>query len=597
MEDLEKKPRKKRAKKVDTQAYDEYVANVSNGLNPPSAAKRRRRKKADAQAYDEYLKDTEGTAAPEQATTSRRSRREQAEIAEQTVMDLDAAKPKKKRAHAKKKSAEDYDAYLLRSEAQGEEERPARKRRKRRASARRRRERRRKIFAVVHIAVMVLILIGFGTLAFRQVSEYQHFAHMRQVVEDQRFYPGTTVDGYDISGMTLEEAEQLFAGSIEPQYRNRSAMLTTGEMFTAEQLGYTSNYVSVLRTAWAGGREGTLQERYDAIVSGEVAAAAYPVSRTFYTVEGVKAAVDGMAAYIDQNQTDPQINGFDTETLEFTLDDGKPGYELNREKLAADIAHVMANGGGNVEPIINSIPVKVDKEKAMEGYGRISFMSTDAADSSKNRLVNLNLSCAAISGMRLEPGQEFSFNKVVGQRTKARGYKEAPVFGSDGIDYGGGVCQVSSTLFNAVVMADMEITQRSPHSQPVHYLPRGRDAAIDWPDKDLKFKNLTDSPVYLVCRVTDDKQVECAVYGKIPEDGHTVKVTSTTYKTMKYETIAKIDPLLPPGKHEVDQKGRTGYKAQAWKVTLDKDGNEIAKETLCYSTYEGRDEWVRYNPK
>lgn len=587
MEDKEKQPRKRRKKKQSHKAYDEYVANVSNGMNPPSTAKRRRKKKIDTEAYDAYLEQTEPQAAQaEEEPKSRRSRRAERE-AVQMKMDMDGSGTG---------AQEDYDSYLQREDSD-ESPRPRKKRARRRRSAVK--KRRRKIIMAVEIAVLLAILAGYGALSYRQMQINEHFEEMRRVVEDQRFYEGTTVDGFDLSGMTLEEALTFFEESVEPQYRTRTAKLSTGEMYMAEQLGYESNYASVLRAAWSGGRTGTLEERYNAITGGELAAVSYPVTRTFYTEQAVKDLVAEIAAYTDQSHKEPQIKEFNLETWEFTLDDGQPGYKLNQEMLVSDICYVMDNGGGDVAAVINAVPVEIDSEKLYSSYGQISYLSTSAKGSEDNRLWNLNKACEALNGYVLQPGEEFSFNKVLGQRTKESGYKKAGVYvggGNGGRDYGGGICQVASTLFNVAVMADMDVTERRPHSKPVSYLPKGQDATINWPDIDLKFVNVTEHPVYIVARLTEDKQVECAIYGRLPEDGHTVIIKSSTYKELKYETHTKIDESLAPGTYEVVQKGRTGYKAKAYKITLDKNGKQIKKEDLCYSTYKQQDEYVLYNP-
>ena len=622
MENQEKTPRKKRAKKAGATDFDTYVANVSNGLNPPSTAKRRK-KKPDVDAYDAFLQETGDKVNAEPLSGN--------EDVTQLAMDIEAEKPPKQKKEPPKKQSsavlsgnedvlqlqwemqqeararqakakpkktkktDDYDAYLLKAEFA--EEIAAEKPRKKKKGSRRK-NRRKKQAALIYLLTVVAVLGVLVFLGVRQVQEYQRFQTMREVVEDQRFYQGTTVDGYDLSGMTLEEAQLFFENSVESPYRNRTVTLTTGEMFTAEQLGYSSNYYSMLRTAWSSGRSGTLEERYEAIMNGEHAATAYTVTRRFYSEDAVKAAVDNVAAHNDQPAREPQVTGFDVETCTFTLDEGQVGYVLDKEKLASDIAYVVANGGGKVEPIINSVPVQTDAATVAAQYGRISYMATDASSSAKNRLTNLDLASKAINGTRLDPGEEFSFNGVVGKRTAEKGYKEAGVYagGQDAKDIGGGICQVGSTLFNVAVMADMDITARQPHSRPVSYLPRGRDAAINWPNQDLKFVNTGDTPVYIVTRLTKDKQVECAIYGKLPEDGHTVVLDSKTTESTEFETEYVLDPLLTPGTTETDTKGYKGYKAIAWKVTLDKDGNEIAREELCRSTYRVQHAVIRYNP-
>lgn len=626
-------PRKR--KKVDDSEYDTYVANVSNGLNPPSQAKRRRKKKPDTDAFDRFLEESEG--APMESRRSRRERDGRMRVepdasapkkrrspdpmaedmdldvhgrpkragrgADDLALDAIGKKPGKKAVKKPKKPSrkmDDYDAYLLNLEASdallpkepGEARAPKPKR-----SAKRRRRKSNPAASAAYVAAMAVILAGFGLFGWNQVRQYQRFQNMRAVVDNQSFYEGTKVDGVDVSGMTLAEAEAYFANSVEPMYANRSVSLTTGEMYTAEQLGYSSNYHQVLRAAWGSGRSGSLEERYQAITSGAHLAETYEVTRTFCSESAVRAAVDEVAARVAQDASEPEITGFDVDTLEFTFTEGQPGHDLDEEKLVSDIQYVMNAGGGSVEALITAIQPSVQVEDIASQYGRISYISTSAATSKQNRLTNLRLACEAINGYRLDPGEEFSFNGVVGKRTAEKGYQVAGVYSSGAAaqGIGGGICQVGSTLFNAAVMADMEITQRSPHSLPVSYLDKGKDAAIDWPNQDLKFVNTGDSPVYIVARLTDDKQVECAVYGKYLENGISITLESKTTASISYDTVQKLDTSLPSGTSKT-KEGHKGYKATTWKVVWDANGNEISRDVLCYSTYPKADTVISYNP-
>ncbi len=131
-----------------------------------------------------------------------------------------------------------------------------------------------------------------------------------------------------------------------------------------------------------------------------------------------------------------------------------------------------------------------------------------------NRTKNLQIACKAINGTILEPGETFSFNKVVGKRTAAKGYKPATIFtGSSGTaqSLGGGVCQVASTMFNAALYSNFQIVERSQHSQRVSYCPLGRDAAIYWGSKDFKFKNTSGYPVMIKMTCSNGK-LTCAFY-------------------------------------------------------------------------------------
>ena len=135
---------------------------------------------------------------------------------------------------------------------------------------------------------------------------------------------------------------------------------------------------------------------------------------------------------------------------------------------------------------------------------------------SENRLNNIVLSSAAVDGYVLEPGDEFSFNQVVGRRTAERGYKSAPMIsgGQTVMGLGGGICQVSSSIYSSIMDADIKVTERYPHGRPVDYLPRGRDATVSWGYLDFRFVNNTERPLRIDVEV-DGRTLTVQVFGTI----------------------------------------------------------------------------------
>jgi vancomycin resistance protein YoaR len=125
----------------------------------------------------------------------------------------------------------------------------------------------------------------------------------------------------------------------------------------------------------------------------------------------------------------------------------------------------------------------------------------------QERLVNINLAAAAINNTLLWPDKSFSFNEVVGPRTPERGYLPAPVIllGGNGLDYGGGICQVASTLYNAAEQAGLEIIEHHSHSKPVYYVPEGKDATVNYDDLDLKFSNNMQGPLIIKSAVNGSR--------------------------------------------------------------------------------------------
>ena len=216
---------------------------------------------------------------------------------------------------------------------------------------------------------------------------------------------------------------------------------------------------------------------------------------------------------------------------------------------------------------------------------QLSAYSTTYNAGDKNRSHNIALAASSINEIVLAPGDVFSYNDIVGPRTTARGYRMAHVYvnnrTTDGI--GGGICQVSSTLYNAVVLADLEIVTRKNHSLPVSYVPMGRDATVSYGSIDFKFKNNTDQPVKLVARASAGKMA-VQLYGNKKHPNRSVSITSecTAYRPAPLEQ--REDPTLPVGTVQVLEKGSNGSTYQTYKV-ISENGKVISRTPLAVSVY------------
>ncbi len=177
--------------------------------------------------------------------------------------------------------------------------------------------------------------------------------------------------------------------------------------------------------------------------------------------------------------------------------------------------------------------------KLSSSYSKVySNYSTNYVNKPK-RTTNLKLACKAINGTIIQPGETFSFNKVVGERTSKKGYKKATIFtGSESTSesLGGGVCQVASTIFNAALLGNLQIVERYQHSQRVTYCPLGRDAAIYWGSEDFKFRNNTDYPIKMVMKCANGK-VSCTL--KVSYDTKPKKVKLSVKRSGKNFTLKR----------------------------------------------------------
>ncbi len=187
------------------------------------------------------------------------------------------------------------------------------------------------------------------------------------------------------------------------------------------------------------------------------------------------------------------------------------GYRLDRQSFTEQIySHYINNDPGQLQVPLQKVYPKVDSELLGNIRNeKIGRYETYFSASNKERNKNIKLAAEAINNFVLFPGEIFSFNQVVGQRTVEKGYRSAPVIinGKFSEDIGGGICQVSSTLFNAMDNAGIEVISRYSHSRQVSYVPEGRDATVSWNGPDLVFKNSYNQPILIQAKTLKNKLI------------------------------------------------------------------------------------------
>ena len=200
---------------------------------------------------------------------------------------------------------------------------------------------------------------------------------------------------------------------------------------------------------------------------------------------------------------------------------------------------------------------------------------------------NIKLASAAINGKIYNPGEEFWYNSTVGQRTAARGYQEAGVYeaGRTTTGIGGGICQVSSTLYYAVLLSDLDIVLRYCHMFNPGYMPIGCDATVSWGGPDFAFRNSRDYPIKIVTSYNDDtNELTCTIMGTKVDD-HYVVMTNAVLASYDYQTVYQESPDVAPGEEVIDQYGHTGYHVRTWRNIYDGDGNLLSSRVEADSHY------------
>lgn len=240
-----------------------------------------------------------------------------------------------------------------------------------------------------------------------------------------------------------------------------------------------------------------------------------------------------------------------------------------------------------------TIPLTITKPKitindiGSEAFpDKLSSFTTRYDPGAKDRNTNLQLACQKLNNKVILAGETFSYNKTLGERTIAAGYKNAKVYENgqvvDGI--GGGICQISSTLYNAVLLANLEITERRNHQFVTSYLPAGRDATVVYGMTDFKFKNTRKYPVKIKASVSGGV-ASIGIYGIKEENEYTFSFETRTISTIPTSTRYIEDPTLPVGTEKIKQKGANGLKTETY-ITKMLNGKIISKTLLSRDTYD-----------
>ena len=485
------------------------------------------------------------------------------------------------------------------------------------------------------IAVCLVILTGIGVLMFPQVTGIPYkflptigFANgsvltqepqqdeaideWRKLLYSDKIYPGVFIDNVDVGGMTREQAARAVEAVNVKSDTTFDIIVSVGNEswhVNSERVPISRNIAETVEKAWAAGRgnttdlQGSSMTPFQERINRAASLQANPVSFTTkqdYDHKALRAMTDGIVAYVNCDPVNSMVATFDFTTKKFTFTDDQPGARIDPDDLYERLTTLLDNGvtATTIRVTPEKVLAEMTKTELMNRFGLISAYTTSTTNN-KNRNTNIDLSAKAINGITVQPGETFSFNQATGERTAAKGYKEAAAIsgGTTRDEVGGGVCQTSSTLFNAAVRADMEIVERNPHAWPSSYIEKGFDATVNWPGLDMKFKNNTDWPIFIVAGYSNRK-ITVNIYGMSLGADMKIDLQSKTVRTIDQPSGTKyeINSSLAPGETKKTVTGRPGYVVETWKTWY--QGNRVVREELLYTTtYKAYQETVEYNPQ
>ncbi len=414
------------------------------------------------------------------------------------------------------------------------------------------------------------------------------FVSVYQTVDSTLFADGVYIDGIDVSGKSYDEAQQLLQENAKKALDDMHITLVyAGEetVFKSDELGISINFQEALDNTYHYNKSefDSLEQRFDKtallINDSDI------VSSVIIDNSKLNKTVQEYAAQYEKDAVDAAAF-FDKETQTFTFAGEENGIEINTGILVSQIkSKVNEKDFSDLEVKSDIVYAQVKQSDLQENMKLVASYET-IADFNQNRNVNIQLMCDATDGLELKPGDTLSINDLVGERTEAKGFKAAPAI-IDGMtkdDIGGGICQLAGTLYNAALLADMEIVERVSHTWPSNYLPIGQDATLNWDDKDLKIKNTTDYSIFISARFENQK-VKVALYGKPLDPGVSIKVQNEIVDELKPpKTEYRYTSELPEGISETIRKGKTGYSVRVFRIYY-KNGVETDRSVISWDKY------------
>lgn len=441
---------------------------------------------------------------------------------------------------------------------------------------------------------------------------YSQYKTNRQYLSSNTILPGVYIDGIDMGGKTIDEARAAVNNVSATNGVDFQIIVNVGNKnwsIDATKVPMSRDTDDIIMQAYAFGRQNTPNIRSMGVTPFQermnTAMQLCSVPQGLYTTlsydrQTIRAMTDSIVNYVNRDPVNASVASFDFTTRRFTFNDDVYGAYIDPDMMYNQVIGCLDSGNYHttirVEPDVILAPVT--KAELMNSFTKISsYTTTVSSGGSNNRNTNIRLSTAAINGKTVLPGETFSFNAATGQRTAEKGYREATAIagGQSVPEIGGGVCQTSSTLFNAVARANLEIVSRSPHAWPSNYVPKGMDATVNWPNLDFKFRNNTDWPIFIVAEFSN-KKLTVDIYGMSLGDGVTIDLESKVVQTIKppNETVYVYNEELPIGTEKQTIEARTGYVVETYKVWY-RNGQEINREKMFNSNYKMYQKTVEYH--
>lgn len=556
------------------------------------AASRRTKKKAEPSPRAEAARpSTRGTQESQDILMMKRSSSAERTASERRTDE----EPKKAKAPARKTPAK----------------KPAKKRpmSKKARERRARKIRRTVIGSLCAVIAVVLLVVG--------VQAGSRLVNIKQTLDrgDGVFYPNIFVNDIPLEGKTLDEAAAVVTQQVQSLISSFRITLRTEDGrswdITGDSLNMKYDIADQLDQLWAIGHTGSSSTRYEQVKALEAEPAMRYTTLT-YDLSQVNQILNQIKAEVDQPAVSATRVQDDSKWPPFSYTDDIPGQTLDITGLNERICTMVDTLVSGVV-VLSPTPVQATITRAQLEAQIVKLSSYEttvgkSGEYAEARAENVRLGTEKFNHLVIRAGESVSFNKVAGKRTVANGYQQALeiAYGNYVLGTGGGICQVSSTLYNAVVNAGLTVNKRTPHAIPSSYVEKGLDATVSDDRYDFVFTNNTNSDIYIETEFVKVKgyyHSRFTIYGRPDPNGYTYKLVSQVVETIPlpeptYEKDTTGEHVFYDDETAVKSSGREGYIVDVYLVTMDSKGLEISREKKYTDTYKASAPvyWIGVNP-
>lgn len=404
---------------------------------------------------------------------------------------------------------------------------------------------------------------------------------------ERTFAKGTYINGVGVGGLTLADAQEKIHAKIDSLANNVCLTLNYDNqewVFGGANFSVNSDVDELAQKVLLRKAPGNYFQDNNGL-------------NIEYVFNGMENKLEEVFADIEREPQDAKIIFNPSQENPFEITPHIIGIAVDKDRLCSDILQKLKNN--NVVfvdiPVIETEP-NVTTDSLAKYIRKQGYFETDYEKSTEQRKSNIRLALQKINGTKLESGEEFSFNNIVGERTAENGFKEAKVIlgGEYENGVGGGICQASTTLYNAAVRAGLDITEVNPHSLPASYVPLSLDAMVSWGYSDLKFVNNSDGPVYIQTKA-DDKKVSVTIYGNTLLDGQKIVPKSELIKKIPHMGDKVVQDTNGEYKDKIMFKGeyirvsypKEGYESKAY-LDFYENGVVVSSKEIRHDVYNAK---------